>query len=273
MRRLATLIITLILASSAARPVNGAEPTRFPDFRQPVDRTSAGFRQLNAIGTISANNVPHVGTGFLVSPCLVLTNKHVAFKDVLSAAIGLRLLFSVGQGPTPDIPFLQQIPGKVVAFSDYNGTLNNLGGDWALIKLDHSISGIPALPIVAMSETELRNRPAMTAGFPGDKRSNLLDVHQMWGDLDCQVIGESDGDYLLHNCQTTPGQSGSPILVRDQNDDRLVAVGIVHGGNFDLARYTDINRANHAVSFVSGDGMYFSPGDQIFSAIAHERCN
>jgi Trypsin-like peptidase domain len=64
---------------------------------------SADSRQFNSIGVVSTAS--HTGTGFLVSPCLVLTNYHVAFGIQDRPKVSPTLKFEFGQTGDPKHPF------------------------------------------------------------------------------------------------------------------------------------------------------------------------
>jgi len=252
------------------------DTTSHQDFRQRVDRTSDKYQQLNSIGSISRiPGAAYVGSGFMVSPCLVLTNKHVPFVEVEKARKGAQVNFSVGQTGQSSQPFSQSINGSVVDFGGYDGRSSSSSADWALVKLNKSVVNIQPIPLLQPRWDLLTNAHVITAGFPGNKRADRNDVKDMWGDLDCQIIGQAEGGFLMHNCQTTHGQSGGPLLSWSKSQNRYFAVGMFSEQYDDgLSRSMDRGKANNAISFVSGRDIGFeSEGDKILKAIAANKCD
>ena len=91
--------------------------------------------------------------------------------------------------------------------------------DWAILILDAPID-IQPLPLAA-------NEPAdavVQAGYSQD-RAHILSV-----DEGCRILGAAlGGGLLVHDCDATRGDSGSPLLTRDDRGTRLagVHVGVV----------------------------------------------
>ena len=180
------------------------------------------------------------GTGFLVSPCHVLTAYHVA-------AGGERVdptrpsTFYVGQGKIgPDFPDLDRFAesslahpvawGRFVHAEQRQHLLErtqsverNGWEDWALLELDTCFG---ATPITATATSSWRRSPrarsckaatrikARSVGLPGDKS-----VLSLWEDADCRLIGQIYASGWQHDCITIPGNSGGPIFVTDPADD------------------------------------------------------
>jgi V8-like Glu-specific endopeptidase len=266
------------------------------DARAAIDRTAPAFRQLNAVGIVKNVNHTYDGTGFLLEkPCIVATNAHVVFEDRHKPLEGVRVEFSVGKGSSVDEPFLyRRLPGTVFAHGDPFEDSTSENGDWALVKLDASIPpGIVApLEMYQMPTSQLVTLRVESVGFPSDRawKGNHYDLSQLYGDMNCRVLDEEIGDdeVLIHNCNSTPGNSGSPLLTMDTRM-RFYVVGMNIGHSHNGLQHTiDPGNANLAVGFykqgkngwAQGDGVPLTDannnthteGNKIRSAIDSIKC-
>ncbi|MGZ3806025.1 MAG: trypsin-like serine peptidase, partial [Pseudobdellovibrionaceae bacterium] len=266
-----------IIASTAAE----IKDQTVKDERIVIDRTKGDFKDLNGIGVVTLPHQKGWGSGFLVSPCLVLTNLHVLYETKNSKTPRSDAEFSVGQTGSAKNPFSYPlIPGKVVAKGDYKGEEHgeSSNSDWAVIKLSKSVgNSVGYIKLYQMSLEAMGNRPVITAGFPADKSEEGKDVSQLYGDNKCKILGFSVFSYIFHTCQTTPGQSGSPLLTQSPKDGKFYAIGMVDGvapGSTGMARSVDPDKANIAVAFDSGKEFgVVSDGDKIVAAIKANKCD
>ena len=190
------------------------------------------------------------GTGFLVSPCHVLTAYHVAAGgervDETTAST-----FYVGDGKTgPDFPdlnrFAESSPahpvlwGRYVRLNDGSNLLaraqsveRNGWEDWALLELETCFGAKPYnygyLKLSPVSTREIMkggaNIAARSVGLPGDKSARSL-----WEDPTCRLIGQIYASGWQHDCITIPGNSGGPILIEDAatGEQRVAAITVSH---------------------------------------------
>lgn len=281
------LILSLTVFSICARSqflskTDGAEQENSIDERMPVNRSAKEFRELNAIGGVSRDGNKIIGTGFLVSPCHVLTNIHVAFMDPLQAKDKSSVYFSVGQTGSFMKPFAEDhIPGEIVAHGKYDGTFRSANEDWVVVRLSKSIgASVGYFPIMQTTPSVVKNLNVLTAGFPATK-TDKYGFSSIWADLSCRILGVTGYGYASHTCQTSGGQSGSPILAKGM-DGRLYAVGMIQGvhGNHPLRgldRAEDIENANISVSFYHGSlpssSESTSSGERIKKTIETFSCN
>jgi lipoprotein NlpI/V8-like Glu-specific endopeptidase len=221
------------------------------DDRRPVARLKG--TEGGAIGLVfyqEPSGQFAAGTGFLVSPCHVLTAYHVA-------AGGERVdehatsTFYVGDGKVgPDFPdlnrFAESSPAHPVAWGRYvrnadDGNLlvrtesveRNGWEDWTLLELDKCFGAAPYsygyLKLAPVSTRELMKSGAWLAarsvGLPGDKTAKSL-----WEDPTCRLIGQIYASGWQHDCITIPGNSGGPILIKDPvtGEDRVAAITVSH---------------------------------------------
>ena len=96
--------------------------------------------------------------------------------------------------------------------------------DYGLIVLRNPPSGITPVPMFAGSRGELTaalkrdNRKVTQAGYPEDHLDTL------YSHSDCLVTGWAQKGVLSHQCDTLPGDSGSPLLLRVDDQWQLIAV-------------------------------------------------
>ncbi|HET6158125.1 MAG TPA: tetratricopeptide repeat protein [Dongiaceae bacterium] len=247
---LAALGMLSILATQLQ--IRPAEAVAFgADDRRPVARLKGS--EGGAIGLVfyqAANGQFAAGTGFLVSPCHVLTAYHVAAGgervDEKSAS-----MFYVGEGKIgPDFPdlnrFAESSPAHPVLWGRYVRTAANSNllvraqsverngwEDWALLELDKCFGAAPYsygyLKLAPVSTRGLMTSGASLAarsvGLPGDKSAQSL-----WEDPTCRLIGQIYASGWQHDCITIPGNSGGPILVKDPvtGEDRVAAITVSH---------------------------------------------
>ena len=173
------------------------------------------------------------GTGFLVSPCHVMTAYHVvAGKRKISERD--TATFYVGEGDEgPDYSGGRRyaegsIAHPLVWGNFIDGETNNITqrvkatqsngwNDWVLLKLDRCLGdpengwGYLKLDPTATRElTRAGETPAAIAvGLPKDK-----DEQALTEDPSCRIIGQMYESGWQHDCLTLPGNSGGPILER-----------------------------------------------------------
>jgi len=103
----------------------------------------------------------------------------------------------------------------------YHGKAPRPELDWAILTLDRDVSDLTGVIPFAGRAVKDGDR-LLQAGYSRDRR------HLLTTDRSCQVrtIGAA-GKLLLHDCDATFGDSGSPLLLADQKGDyRLAAVHI-----------------------------------------------
>jgi tetratricopeptide (TPR) repeat protein len=170
-----------------------------------------------------------IGTGFLVSPCHVLTAAHVvAGPDGIST--DQVMLFFTGTGELgPEYKeahsFGALSPARPVVWGDAESfdkgstadrreAWHKAGwDDWALLKLDRCLGdeGYGYLKLLPMTTSEFIQsggaRSVTSAGLPADHNNDTLTI-----DPACTMLGQVDSTGWQHDCTTMPGNSGGPIL-------------------------------------------------------------
>jgi tetratricopeptide (TPR) repeat protein len=170
-----------------------------------------------------------LGTGFLVSPCHVLTAAHVVSEPEGISADQV-LLFFIGSGNLgPEYyeanSFAELSPARPVVWgesrqlhkgstADRREAWQKAGwDDWALLKLDKCLGDegygyLSLLPISTKDFTREGNtRPITSIGLPADHNNEKLTI-----DPACTLFGQVDSTGWQHDCTSMPGNSGGPIL-------------------------------------------------------------
>jgi lipoprotein NlpI/V8-like Glu-specific endopeptidase len=192
------------------------------------------------------------GTGFLVSPCHILTAAHVVSGSGGISENQVLLFFAgtgnLGPGDLKADHFGALSPARPVAWGDYqeleSGTNDervaafraNSWNDWSLLKLDRCLGddGFGYLQLGPMSTrdfTRAGGKRAVTAiGMPADRGNEKLTM-----DPACSLLGQIEAAGWQHDCTTMPGNSGGPVLAAraDAGDDwpRVLAITVASVGN------------------------------------------
>jgi len=254
---LAVAALAAARTCAAANPPGGDRPERDAQ----TDRRSVSDRLgkdafLNAVGAVWAGSVEKSGagydastgvraaTGFLISPCHVLTNMHVVYSDpvVINPALGGGAAFGVGQtaaerdrGALQGLKTLRQ--GAIIAHGGtmiLDGWVRTPADDWALIRLSGNVDGdIVPMTLRSVNPDELQPTTRLeSAGFPSDRRVRRGDgfkLKDLWasdGTVVAAVPVDPDGAVLLSTIQATPGTSGGPVY-GDFDGRRHVVIGMI----------------------------------------------
>ncbi|MFS2225741.1 trypsin-like serine peptidase [Pantoea sp. B65] len=119
--------------------------------------------------------------------------------------------------------------------------------DYALIVLRNPPTGIVPVPLFAGSRSELTaalkavDRQVTQAGYPEDHLDTL------YSHSNCLVTGWAQRSVLSHQCDTLPGDSGSPLLLKTDDGWQLIAVQSSAPAAKD--RYRADNRAISVTAF------------------------
>ena len=184
------------------------------DPRVTFDRGARRYRSFNSVGMVTHEDSPAAGTGFMISRCLLLTNRHVAFPpDGARARRGRSVLFHVGQTGDPRRPFAETVAATVVQWGAR--TEHDFGpyDDWAVARLETRLRGdYDALPLGEVRESTARRSSLTSLGYPGAKAIEFGGFHYLWGDPECRVVRLGPLGWET-NCAMSPGSSGGPVLM------------------------------------------------------------
>jgi protease YdgD len=213
-------------------------------FDERVQMTSRKY-PWSAVGRIEGVGIDgngHACTGTLLAVNIVLTNAHCVINPQ-TGQVSNRIWFQPNliYGTLQDEADLAFVEEYFVGtdFSDYQGAHPN---DWAILRLDRPLGNkYGTLPWTSIPTRILRQNQGQFAliGYSGDFPENApgdtAGVH-----IGCSIVGEQN-ELLLHNCDTTGGASGGPII--GIIDGRFQIVGL-HAG---ALRYEDGRVVNYAV--------------------------
>lgn len=190
-----------------------------------------------------------VGTGFLVAPDVVMTNRHVAVefarRDVTSwsfmsgrtAAWDLfeerRSTPRTGAPPVPEELEFDVV--EVLAVHDADDI------DLALLRVEpaEQAGDLPSpVPLASAAPPDLFERQVYVVGYPAwdGRRNEPEDMKRIFEDVynvkrlqPGQITASADPDLLLrHDCSTLGGNSGSPVFDLDSHQ----VVGLHFGGRY-----------------------------------------
>jgi V8-like Glu-specific endopeptidase len=154
-----------------------------------------------------------MATGFMVSPCYMLTNYHAVFGLLANPDISK---FSV----TVNLPDGQQAIARpeLKGPTDTNGYVGD-SGDWALLKLDKCVG--EKIGWMERGDPEVAQAKGFSyyvAGFPGDI-AKLDPKAQLVISGKCALKDDVQGSHVSwrHDCPMTHGSSGAPVFYKDQN--------------------------------------------------------
>lgn len=197
------------------RPTEARDHFFGHDDRQLIDASQMPWR---AVGLLSLGDGSCTAT--LIAPNLVATAAHCAQEDMKA------ITFRAGAHGDSDLGHASIISADVApdytqqSFAPNGGN----GNDWAILTLDHDLGtevGFVRPYVLQKSDlVEIRAGRFLVsqAGYSWDTGSNLS------GHQNCQILtAYSDGSFI-HTCDTTQGDSGSPIMARINGEWRLIAV-------------------------------------------------
>jgi len=171
-------------------------------------------------------------TGTLVASDLVLTAAHCLYDNRTGNPVAPRKLHFVGgyrrgEYVTHAVARAKFHP-SAFSFDGANG-LKRAANDWAVLVLAAPIATKP-IPVRSLSPRNLISLPPdrlMRAGYSQD-RPHLLSLHNGCGVLD-DVNG---GPVLIHTCDATRGDSGSPLIIMTGEGPFLVGMimGVAKAG-------------------------------------------
>jgi len=250
------IALCLAIGTSAVANVLGEQDGRMPG---PHGAGSA----TEGIGIVTYDIEAGWATGFLVSPCHVLTVQHAA-RDMLArgGAKGVSgLFFYVGEGAEHGfarrIPLTPLRPDERRHYSHVGVKAND---DAQLLRLQRCLGDVTPLRLEPMKLAAARRvRPDFVLyGFPGfvwdpETHTRLVEVpyrRGLWRES-CAVRTdyEDDGDWLTH-CSVTAGNSGSPLTRPCPGAGGvLCVVGIAVGTRIDLGVNPETTPTPETASF------------------------
>lgn len=156
----------------------------------------------------------HAGTGAMIGDSTVLTAAHVVYDQTLGAPTSIQFIPGANGSSQPfgvATVVRTDVPEPWTQSGDENF-------DIAVLTLDNSVGGQTGmLPFGNLPESTLANQTLRSAGYPAD-----LDNGTTMYSAPGPFLG-IDGNMLLEEIDTEPGQSGSPIWYQSGPDITVVA--------------------------------------------------
>jgi pimeloyl-ACP methyl ester carboxylesterase/S1-C subfamily serine protease len=225
----------------------GEEPVR--------RRLEAALPAIGRVDVVGDSRVPYLGTGFMIAPDLLLTNRHVA--DDIVQGLGTEVRFIPGLGGEVD---LEQwvLPSDGLLMRVRKPLLVHPWWDAALLEVEGFPGTRKTLSLIAEKPENLDGRTVVAVGYPAFDPRNNADVQNrvfrgiynvkrlqpgtiMAGEVSVESFGK-DVEAIAHDCSTLGGNSGSAVI--DVESGHVLAL---HFGG----RYLERNFAVPAWELVS----------------------
>lgn len=174
------------------------------------------------------------GTGFFVSPYVVLTAAHNLFTNPFNAP-SFQWAESVSVIPGRNLeeaPFgcFESSNLRVSGSWLQNHGEQNKSGDYGCIIIPSHYNIDPAIGYFALLQYSIPCAPvqkACIAGFPYDGEIEKYDGRRMYFSRDNFIAPMNEGDSLLaYKADTSPGQSGSPVWIEGSRGPILVGIHV-----------------------------------------------
>ncbi|HEY9627386.1 MAG TPA: trypsin-like peptidase domain-containing protein [Coleofasciculaceae cyanobacterium] len=228
------------------RPCNDTQAILGQDDRIPVTSQLFPWKAIGRLEWATSDpNATGICTGTLIGKDLVVTNSHC-----LDAAMKAQ------NSQTPRIAFepnlidgsFNQSDLATVTSWEYGwksgyqaNSADEVNKDWALLKLDKPLGetyGYLGWRSLDLSDEAVLNSlqgQIRLAGYSGDfprsapanQQGNTASVH-----IGCSIAGSGEG-FLIHNCDTMGGASGSALIARF-DDGNYYIIGLHRGSNSDI---------------------------------------
>jgi endonuclease G len=191
--------------------------------------------------------LPYAGTGFVVGPDLLMTNRHVA--EVFCTGLGLRGL-AFRSGHRAGVDFAQEVVPRDPLFLEiHEVVLVHPHWDMAILRVSGITPSHPALRLSVAAPEDLADRDIAVIGYPAqDPRNDFSLQFQVFrGTFDvkrlqpgklkqrARIVDSFGNDVytVTHDASTLGGNSGSAVIDVATGE----VVGLHFGGRYLKANY------------------------------------
>ena len=198
----------------------------------------AALKSVGRIELAGHPTYPWVGTGFLVAPDVIMTNRHVAVVFATQSNGGYSFLPGVSasvdykeeyQRPASNVFSVREVIGIHPTY------------DLALLRIEEKGTGQRPTPLrfKASAPKALKDHDVVTIGYPAyDSRNDptemirifesIFNVKRLQPGWLTGISAQPGGDVIGHDCSTLGGNSGSAVM--DLESDSVV--GLHFGGRY-----------------------------------------
>ncbi len=160
-----------------------------------------------------AADIGYLGSGCMVGRSVVLTCGHILHRPDAGNCVKVEVYPARQRYYTPYGPYKAK---KVFANCKYVQNMVAVN-DWGVIILNANAGDITGwLGLKNCKDTDLSGSDVSVIGYPGNKDKYRI---TMWRS-DGKVVADIN-DFLYYDCDTLPGNSGSPVI---DSENKIVAV-------------------------------------------------
>lgn len=216
LNRMAGLGMQREMVEVAAAVINGEGAAAFNPFERIIATSQLmgaiflhlGAQRMRAVGRILSESGRGFGTGFLISPRLLMTNNHVL--ENASAAARCRVQFDYVQmldGTIGSTEIYQLVPAE---FFITSASENNLNLDYTIVAVQavnaegKELAQRGCIPLIATSGKLTKGDLANIIQHPGGEAQQVAL-------RDSKVVDPLE-HFLRYEADTQPGSSGSPVF-------------------------------------------------------------